>query len=54
MSLGVVVLPPGLARLCHVSGFMVRLEEARELQGDDLLGKDPARGVLAEAPSVLT
>jgi hypothetical protein len=35
-------------RLPHVFGLVVGLEEARELEWDDLLREDPARGVLAK------
>jgi hypothetical protein len=40
-----------LARLLAVRALVVGLEEARELQGDDLFREDPARGVLAEPPA---
>jgi hypothetical protein len=39
------------SRILDVSGLVVGLEEAGELEGDDLLGQDPARRVLAEPPA---
>ena len=40
-----------LSRLLAVRGLVVGLEQAGELQRDDLLGDDPRRSVLAEPPA---